>query len=90
MADDRRRLGWAGDEGILVTQCLLCRHLAEGPSFTCNAFPMAIPTAIIENRYDHRRPHPGDNGIQFAPAEDASAADLARLDRERDSLPPNV
>lgn len=31
----------------------------------CDAFVDGIPAAIIDNRADHRKPVPGDNGIQF-------------------------
>ncbi len=36
-----------------------------GPS--CEAFPGGIPAEIWENRADHRKPYPGDNGLQWAP-----------------------
>lgn len=38
-----------------------------GP-IACDAFPEGIPAAIWENRADHRRPFPGDNGLRWAPA----------------------
>ncbi len=31
----------------------------------CAAFPEKIPGAIINGEYDHREPHPDDNGMQF-------------------------
>lgn len=34
-----------------------------GPS--CEAFPSGIPVEIWENRADHRRPFPGDNGLHW-------------------------
>ncbi len=46
-------------------QCNFCAHLYEGKGWTCSAFPEGIPQEILENRFNHREPHPGDRGIQF-------------------------
>ncbi|MCF6175497.1 MAG: hypothetical protein L3J71_07005 [Victivallaceae bacterium] len=51
--------------------CIFCRHCHEHnlaarvPS--CNAFPDAVPDKIFFESGDHRKPWPGDNGIQFEP-----------------------
>jgi hypothetical protein len=34
---------------------------------SCNAFPDGIPMEILMNKFDHRKPHVGDQGIQFDP-----------------------
>jgi hypothetical protein len=47
-------------------QCLQCLHFRKGA--VCAAFPEGIPFEILNNEHDHRKPFPGDNGIQFEPA----------------------
>lgn len=49
--------------------CLDCKHWNKDDEegFTCAAFPQGIPEDIVENRFDHHKPHDGDNGIQFEP-----------------------
>ncbi len=51
------------DDDIRLTQCILCKHYTEQKR--CEAFPNGIPEAIWENKFDHRMPYRGDNGIQF-------------------------
>lgn len=61
--------------------CFGCtRFDARNPDvLSCTAFPDGIPEPIILSVRDHRKPYPGDNGLQFdpkAPADAAYAADL--------------
>jgi hypothetical protein len=62
--------------------CVWCKHfhtetfidvLLTGAR-TCKAFPQAIPRDIWEGYFDHRRPHPDDQDIQFE--EQMNRADL--------------
>ena len=45
--------------------CMSCKHFCEG--LACKAFPDGIPNAILRSSYDHRKPYPGDHGIQYEP-----------------------
>ena len=81
--------------------CSLCRHLSGFPGATvCAAFPGGIPDAIVQFRFDHRRPwidpetgQPGDQGIPlngpitFEPAEGVRLSALAALYEKLDALP---
>lgn len=49
-----------------ITQCESCKYWT-GTSI-CAAFPEgSIPHDILFNLYDHRKPFPGDHGIQWEP-----------------------
>lgn len=55
----------------LGPMCLGCARLHDQGSLkfygrTCDAFPDGIPAAIWEDAGDHRKPFPGDHGIQYA------------------------
>lgn len=49
--------------------CDSCVH--KGPSswpehrWPCNAFPSGVPVEIRDGSFDHRDPHPLDNGITY-------------------------
>lgn len=50
--------------------CWFCKHLIvenhKPINLRCKAFPNEIPDEIIRSwEFDHREPHPDDNGIQF-------------------------
>ena len=62
--------------------CLFCQHYDRDENATkptCAAFPDRIPTAIRENRLDHRSPITGDHGITFAPTSARGAEYAAEI-----------
>ncbi len=53
--------------------CSSCAHQDEGGDRRCAAFPGGISLPIWLGEDDHRRPHPGDHGIQFRQWEEPAA-----------------
>lgn len=49
----------------VAIQCNACKHRIPYTD-KCAAFPDGIPDEILDGEFDHRKPYPGDNGIQFA------------------------
>ncbi len=49
--------------------CAFCKYFAmklnEQRKWLCAAFPQGIPFDIANGDFDHRKPHPDDNGIVF-------------------------
>ena len=57
-----------------VPPCVTCKHYSgTGPS--CEAYDR-IPIAIYAAVVDHRKPYPGDNGIQYEPIKDGDNANV--------------
>ena len=52
--------------------CFPCIHLAYNVARQCAAFEY-IPDDIWHARNDHRKPYPGDHGIQFAPRKEKAS-----------------
>lgn len=67
----------------LVPICFGCarfRNLTAGLGLTCDAFPdKAIPVEVLASRHDHRKPYPGDGGLQYIPREDQHVTDKAPI-----------
>lgn len=62
---DVQRVGGARTRMILgPSMCLSCGH-RESKGRYCKAFPHGIPNDIWSGRYDHTKPYPGDNGVQY-------------------------
>ena len=57
---------------ILPPMCVVCARLRDSEQgFACEAYPDGIPEQIIDGKWDHRLPQPGDHGLQFAPRDGA-------------------
>lgn len=79
--------------GTVMTQCLYCRHAADGTfARACPDFPGGIPDDITANEFDHRREHPdespmeGVTPVRFEPRDDVPPVVLESLYRELDGL----
>jgi hypothetical protein len=60
-------------------QCIYCVH-RRGDA--CAAYPGGVPFPIMANQVDHRKKHPLDHGIRFAPTSlEANAAQRALFEK---------
>ena len=50
---------------VTPSQCKSCKYWSPDHSTTCAAFPGGIPISILGSDVDHKKPYPGDNGIQW-------------------------
>jgi len=55
---------------MITNQCFTCRNFIRANGMVCIAFPLEIPAGIATGEIDHRKPYPGDNGIQYEPIEE--------------------
>ena len=61
--------------------CLDSRHYRRSQPRTCDAFPDRIPDEIWIYVDPHRKPFPGDHGIQFEPIDQPADPDRVRSRR---------
>lgn len=48
--------------------CDCCKNRLQAKNdsdYRCKAFPKGIPDEIVENKFKHTKPYPGDNNILF-------------------------
>lgn len=62
-----------GETPLNMTMCMFCEHFrSTDGAERCAAFDgEPIPQEILDMNFDHRWPHPEDNGLRFEPTEDA-------------------
>ncbi len=58
---------------IIMPQCTFCRHFLgfDGTVGKCRAFPDGVPTAILDNKFDHKQSYPGDHNIRWEQSQDS-------------------
>lgn len=71
--------------------CLFCRrfHAGRKDETSCDAFPEAIPAAILRSELDHRQAVDGDHGLRFDPINEDAAAYAAKLFPEPPGAAPS-
>ena len=73
----------------IMPQCTFCKHFQgfRGAKGLCNAFPDGIPTAIVNNEFDHKYSYNGDHGTRWEQSEDTLES-LGPIDLFTDSGRP--
>jgi hypothetical protein len=65
--------------------CVYCGHRIESTTDDlwpcCKAYPDGVPSEIVDNDWDHRKPQPGDNGVLFVPGSPAEAENVKKVYR---------
>lgn len=63
---------------VIPSQCEACVRL-HASGWQCDAFPVEIPKVMLVRLGDHRRPLPGDHGLQFEQQAGVAAAEAFDL-----------
>lgn len=56
-----------------IVKCETCKYydIYNDKNYaTCKVFPEGIPPEIFREDVDHKKPYPGDNGIQYEPIDE--------------------
>ncbi len=53
------------ESAFLSPVCTYCKHLNDLVGRSCKAYPGGVPRAIWLGENNHKKPYPGDHGIQF-------------------------
>lgn len=66
----------------IVSMCMMCKRFkgrrnGDGPR--CDAFDGRIPNEIMWGEFDHRHPHPDDNGLMFVPRDELAQAEVEAI-----------
>ena len=50
---------------VIPPICFDCQYFKKGNPLSCDVYSSGIPKEILLSKVDHRKPYPGDHGIQY-------------------------